>query len=114
MVSAASSSSDLHARYLHCLDLAHRKKFQADCILGQGVDETGGDDPHLVHLPFQEEVAGKGGNRPGLRELGRVRVGELGNKLPARAGDELRGSASGRNEDRGLDRIWRPAGRDCC
>ena len=51
---------------------------------------------------FQEEVAGKGGDRPGLGKSRRVGIGELGDKLPAGAGDELRGLAPGGDEHRGL------------
>ena len=61
-----------------------------------------GHNLDLVDFPFQEQVAGKSGNRPGLRKLRRVGIRKLRNKLPAAAGDELRGPASGRDEHRGL------------
>ena len=68
-----------------------------------------------VHLPLQEEVAGEGGDRPGLGEPRRVAVGELGGQLPAGAGDELRGLAPGGDEDRRLrGRTARPRGTGCC
>ena len=49
--------------------------------------------------PFRKRSRASARDRAGLRELGRVAVGELGDQLPARARDELRGLASGRDED---------------
>ena len=82
------------------LDLAHGKKFNADRILGQCIDETGRDDPHLIHLSFQKEIAGKGGDRSGFRELWCVGVGKFGKELAARAGNKLRSFPAGSNKDR--------------
>ena len=79
-------------------------------LLRQRVDEPRGDDPHLVHLALEEEVARERGNRPGLGIRRRVAVGELRGQLTPRARDELRRLAAGRDEDRRLrDRTAPPA-----
>ena len=49
--------------------------------------------------PFRNRSRASVRDRPGLGELGGVAVGKLGNQLPPRSGDELRGLASGRDED---------------
>ena len=69
-------------------------------MLSERVDEARGHNLDFVHLFFQKEVAGKGGNRAGFGEARRVGVGEVGDKLAACGGDELRGFTASRDEQR--------------
>ena len=51
---------------------------------------------------FKKRLRAKAAIALASANCGDIRVGELGDQLPASAGDELRGSASGRDENRGL------------
>ena len=71
-----------------------------DRLLRERVDEPRRDDPDLVDLALQEEIAGERGNRPRLGKRRRIAVGELATSCRPRARDELRGLAAGGDEDR--------------
>ena len=72
MASAASSSSDSAPWICSPLISPTGRNSTTDGLLGQRVDEPRGDNLDLVHLSFQKQVAGKGGDRPGLGESRRV------------------------------------------
>ena len=70
-----------------------------DRLLRQRVDEARGHEDDLVHLALQEQIARHGGDRPGLGESRRIPIRKIGDELAACARDELRGLATGRDED---------------
>ena len=99
----------------HALDVADGQELEGHRLLDQGVDEPRRDDLDLVDLALQEEIAGERCDGARFLESGRIAVRKLGDELAARAGDELRGLAARRDEDRG--RAGSPAprgGTGCC